>query len=723
MPKKTAAENLSTQQARKRLEELRADIRRHDHQYYGLDQPTIDDREYDRLFHELLEIEGAHPELVTSDSPSQRVGGGVLDFFEKVAHRQPMLSLANSYSADEISAFDERVRKTLQTDDVIEYFCEPKFDGLAIELIYEDGFLTGALTRGDGASGENVVSNIRTIRSIPQRLATSSPPRLLEVRGEVVMFKNDFKNLNETQQEAGEVPFANPRNAAAGSVRQLDPRVSAGRPLRFFAYAPGAIEGASLRSQKEFEIMLEALHLPTVGVADDSESIENFISRTTHALASDAMSGRNASDKDLRARPAARPPLARLCRGADEAIRYYHFMEGVRRFLPFDIDGIVVKVNSYRQQDELGFIARSPRWATAAKFRPEQCRTVVREIAVQVGRTGALTPVAVMEPVRVGGVTITNATLHNQDEIDRKDIRVGDTVIVQRAGDVIPEVVGVVFEKRPKDSSPFVLPKHCPVCDQPVTKSDDEVVFRCVNPICAAILRESLKHFVSRKGMNIEGLGDRLIETMVSNGLLRSFSDIYRLDFGHLLKLERQGEKSARKILQSIDRSRTTSLPRLIYALGIRFVGEATAKQLARHFGTIENLVQAARTGLEPLTAVEDVGPKVAQAIRTALTNPPMIHEIAELQRLGVHYAPMTMKTASAIGALSGKKLVVTGTLPLTRAEVKELIEANGGSVVSAVSQKTDFVVAGEEAGSKRQKAEELGIPILDWEQFQTFIR
>ena len=433
--------------SRARLEKLKEEIRKNDYLYHVLDQPTLSDREYDALFQELRDLEGAHPDWVTPDSPTQRVGASPLESFEKLPHRTPMLSLSNSYSPEEIEAFDERVRKVLQTDDLVDYFCEPKFDGLAIELIYENGVLVGAITRGDGSVGENVISNVRTIRAVPQKLATAKPPKLLEVRGEILMFKSDFAALNEAQQEAGTVPFANPRNAAAGSIRQLDPKISAARSLRMFAYAPGVIEGHTFKSQTDFEVYLAHAALPTVGIADPTESIEDFCART---------------EKELKKKGSARPPLARVCKGSAEAIAYYHLIERVRHLLPFDIDGIVAKIDSFPVQRELGFVARSPRWAVAAKFQPEQGTTVIKDISVQVGRTGALTPVAIMEPAKVGGVTITNATLHNQDEIDRKDVRIGDTVVLQRAGDVIPEIVRVVLEKRPADSKAFKMPKKCP---------------------------------------------------------------------------------------------------------------------------------------------------------------------------------------------------------------------------------------------------------------------
>lgn len=707
---RTRQNDSSTARLDRRLNDLKTEIRKHDYQYYVLDQPTITDKEYDELFQELRDIEAKHPDWVTPDSPTQRVGGTPLEAFEKVAHRQPMLSLSNSYSPEEISEFNDRVRKQLQhSDDDIVYFCEPKFDGLAIELVYEKGLLVGAITRGDGAVGENVISNVRTIRAIPQQLAVAKPPALFEVRGEVLMFKSDFAALNEAQQEAGTTPFANPRNAAAGSIRQLDPRITAARSLRMFAYAPGVIEGVSFKSQSDFETYLAESGLPTPGIADPKEPMEEFVARTTREL--EAWAKKKAGT---------RPPIARRCTGADEAIQYYHFIEKVRHLLPFDIDGIVVKVDSYSLQRELGFVARSPRWAVAAKFQPEQSQTKIREIAVQVGRTGALTPVAIMEPVRVGGVTVTNATLHNQDEIDRKDVRVGDTVVIQRAGDVIPEVVRVVLEKRPKDSKAFKLPKKCPVCTAPVTKLEEEVVYRCVNPICPAILKESLKHFAARRAMNIERLGDRLIETLVEKGLVKSFSDLYRLDDKKLLSLDRMGEKSSANILESIEKSRSSTLARLIFALGIRFVGETTAKHLAKHFGTIEKLMEASEA---ELLEVEEIGPKVADAIKRAFATGVLEKEIAALQKLGVHYEAVTKKKASkGSRTLEGLKFVITGTLPVSRDDAKDLIEAHGGETAGSVSKKTNYVLAGDEAGSKLQKAQELGVAIIDWDGLQKLL-
>jgi len=459
--------------SKKRHEELKKILAEHDYSYYVIDKPTITDYEYDQLFAELLKIEKSEKDLDLSDSPSQRVGGRVLDSFSKVSHRVPMLSLANSYSPEDIFSFDERVKKFLNTEKDIEYFCELKFDGLSMEIIYENGQLVRALTRGDGSVGEDVTENIKTIKSIPLKL--SKGPEILEVRGEVLIFKKDFAELNETQQENGQQTFANPRNAAAGSMRQLDSKIAAARPLKFFGYALGIVEGKEFPTQQSIQEYFASHGIPTAIKAN--------------------------------------PDLVRLCVGPDEVVKYYHHIESIRSSLPFDIDGIVIKVNSLRLQDDLGLVARSPRWATAAKFKPEQATTVIEDIAIQVGRTGALTPVAIMTPVKVGGVTVTNATLHNQDEINRKDVRIGDTVVIQRAGDVIPEVVSVILDKRPKHSQPFLIPERCPICDSQVQKLEGEVVSRCVNPLCIAVVKESLKHFVARRAMrNVEVLVVHRIE-------------------------------------------------------------------------------------------------------------------------------------------------------------------------------------------------------------------
>lgn len=654
---------------------LKKEIAHHDYLYHVMDQPQISDYEYDKMMATLLELEQKHPEWDKSHSPTQRVGGSPLEAFVKVPHRQPMLSLQNSYSPEDIFEFDQRVKKFLRNDEEIEYFCELKFDGLALELIYEKGRLVQAITRGDGFVGEDVTQNIKTIRSIPLVFPAENVPSLLEVRGEVLILKKDFAELNATQQENGQMTFANPRNAAAGTVRQLDSKIAAQRPLKFFAYATGSVEGISFKTQQEMEKYFDQLRIPTA----------------LH--------------------------LTKICLGPSDVVKFYHNIEHRRSTLPFDIDGIVIKVNSLRLQDDLGLVARSPRWATAAKFKPEQAQSVIEKINVQVGRTGALTPVAIMKPVRVGGVTVTNATLHNQEEIERKDVREGDTVIVQRAGDVIPEIVSVILEKRPKTSKPFLMPSRCPTCQNPVHKVEGEVITRCLNPFCDSVIKESLKHFVSRRAMNIEKVGDRLIEALVDKGLVKRFSDLYRLDESTLMQLERQGEKSVENILASIDGSRQTTLARLIHALGIRFVGEQTAKHLAEHFLTIEKLSEAST---EQLLEVPEIGPKVALAIKTWFANPKLSKEIQELKKLGVKIAGPQRSTT---GALLGLSFLITGTLPVKRDEAKDLIEKNGGKILSSVSSKLNYLVVGDDPGSKLDKAQTLGVSIIDWPELQRLIQ
>ncbi len=665
--------------SKKRHEELKKIISRHDYLYYVMDRPEVSDYEYDQLFDELIKLEKTEKGLDLSDSPSQRVGGLPLDAFEKAPHRIPMLSLANSYSPEDIFDFDERVKKFLNTDKDIEYLCEPKFDGLSMELIYENGHFVRALTRGDGAVGEDVTQNIRTIKSIPLKLSLKNPPALLEVRGEVLMFKEDFAKLNETQQENGQQTFANPRNASAGSVRQLDSKITAARPLRFYAYALGAVEDIEFKTQQEIEDYFVEVGIPSLR---NKEGLE----------------------------------LVKLCSGPDQVASYYHNIEKVRPGLPFDIDGIVIKVNSLRLQDDLGMVARSPRWATAAKFKPEQAFTVIEDIAVQVGRTGALTPVAIMKPVKVGGVTVSNATLHNQDEITRKDVRIGDTVVIQRAGDVIPEVVSVVLDKRPAHSKPFEMPTHCPVCKSTVVKMEDEVVTRCVNPLCIAVVKESLKHFVARRAMNLDKIGDRLIETLVDHKLLSRFSDFYRLTKEQILSLERQGDKSAENIINSIENSKSPTLARFIFALGIRFVGEQTAKHLAEHFLTIEKFIKASE---EELLVVPEIGPKVAKAIISWTTNKELVKEIHDMQKLGVR---ISNPVRSQEGKLSGMSFLITGTLPVKRDDAKDLIEKNGGKILGSVSSKLNYLVVGEDPGSKVEKAQTLGVQIISWEDLQKML-
>ncbi len=662
--------------SKKRHEELKKIIAEHDHNYYVMDRPSITDYEYDQLYDELLKIEKSEKGLDLSDSPSQRVGGKVLESFTKATHRLPMLSLANSYSPEDIFEFDERIKKFLSSDKEVEYFCELKFDGLSMEIIYENGQLVRALTRGDGTIGEDVTENIKTIKSIPLKL--KGAPEIFEVRGEVLIFKKDFAELNESQQENGQPTFANPRNAAAGSMRQLDSKIAASRPLKFFGYALGLVEGKTFESQ---------------------EGIQKYF-----------------ADHGIPTAIKTNPDLVRLCKGPQEVVEYYHHIEKIRSSLPFDIDGIVIKVNSLRQQDDLGLVARSPRWATAAKFKPEQATTVIENIQVQVGRTGALTPVAIMKPVKVGGVTVTNSTLHNQEEIDRKDVRIGDTVIIQRAGDVIPEVVAVVLEKRPKDSKPFLLPTKCPACGSAVHKAEGEVVTRCTNPLCIAMVKESLKHFVGRRAMNLDKIGDRLIETLVDKKMLTSFSDFYRLTKEDILSLDRQGDKSAENVITSIENSKKPTLARFIFALGIRFVGEQTAKLLADHFVNIENFLNASE---EELLQVPEIGPKVATSIREWTSNKKLVKEVHEMLKLGVE---ITNPVRSTEGALSGMSFLITGTLPVKRDDAKDVIEKNGGKILSSVSSKLSYLVVGDDPGSKVDKAQTLGVKIISWEDLQKML-
>lgn len=656
----------------KRHSELKKLISYHDDLYHGQDRPEISDYEYDQLFTELVELEKNNPSLDTSDSPSHRIGGLAIAQFQKVRHRLPMLSLANSYSPEDIVEFDERVKKFLRSDKAVEYFAELKLDGLSMELVYENGSLVRALTRGDGLVGEDVTHNVKTIKSIPLKLKSKSPPELLEVRGEVLIFKKDFLEMNQAYEEQGLQIFANPRNAAAGTVRQLDPKIAASRPLKFFAYSLGAAEGLSFSSQQNIEEQFAELGLPTL-----------------------------------------KKELTCCSSEVNDLVSYYHHIEKIRPTLDFDIDGIVIKVNSLSLQEDLGLVARSPRWATAAKFKPMQSETVIEEIQVQVGRTGALTPVAIMKPVKVGGVTITNATLHNQDEIDRKDVRIGDTVVIQRAGDVIPEVVSVVLTKRPKNSVEFKLPSRCPVCDTKAVKQEDDAVLRCPNPQCPAIMIESIKHFVSRRAMNVEKVGEKLIETFVRVKLVKTFSDLYVLGKAELLELDRQGEKSVDNILKSIENSKKTTLARFIYALGIRFVGEQTAKLLAEHFLDIEKFMKAES---EELEKVPEIGPKVSSSILEWLKEKRNQTEVKALLKAGIKFEK---STRNADGPLSGKSFLVTGTLPVKRDEAHEFIERNGGKLLSGVSSKLSYLVVGDDAGSKVDKAQSLGVAMISWEQLQ----
>ncbi|HRV77644.1 MAG TPA: NAD-dependent DNA ligase LigA [Thauera sp.] len=656
---------------------LRAEIARHDHAYYVLDAPTIPDAEYDRLFRELQAIEQVHPALRSADSPTQRVGGKPLAQFAAVRHRIPMLSIRTETDTEASGAFvfDSRVRSALKRNDEdppIEYAAELKFDGLAISLRYEDGVLVQAATRGDGETGEDVTANVRTVKAIPLRLRGEAPP-VLEIRGEVYMRRDDFERLNTRQADAGDKTFVNPRNAAAGSIRQLDPSIAARRPLSFFAY----------------------------GLGDTGE----WTPPATHAEVLDVIAAFGLPVCEHRA----------VVQGAQGLADFHARMGALRDTLPFDIDGVVYKVNSRALQQQLGFVTREPRWAVAHKYPAQEAVTLLRDIEVQVGRTGALTPVARLEPVFVGGVTVTNATLHNQDEIDRKDVRIGDWVIVRRAGDVIPEVVAPVLERRSGEPPRFVLLERfptCPVCGSHVVRGEDEAVARCTGGLfCPAQRKQALLHFAGRRAMDIEGLGDKLVDQLVDAAIVKTPVDLYRLGVLALANLERMGEKSAQNLLMAIEKSRSTTLARFIFALGIRNVGEATARDLARHFGNLDALVAA---DVDALQQVPDVGPIVAQCIADFFGEPHNREVIEQLRAAGVQWAEGEPQGTVA-GALAGKTFVLTGTLPtLSRDEAKALIEARGGKVAGSVSKKTHYVIAGAEAGSKLDKAQALGLAILD---------
>lgn len=658
---------------------LRAEIERHNIQYYQLDDPLISDAEYDALFRELQKLEAQHPELSTPDSPTHRIGSKPLKAFAEVVHRTPMLSLNNAFSDEEVRAFDERVRVALG-ETQIEYAVEPKFDGLAITLTYVDGVFVQGATRGDGSVGEDVTENLRTVRALPLRLPQALP--LVEVRGEVLMMKRDFAALNIAQGGKGEKLFANPRNAAAGSLRQLDSHITASRRLSFFAYGVGAVEGIALP--------------PTHG-------------------------------EQMRWLKSLAVPVAKQCGvvlGVQGLLDFYRDIGEQRAGLPYDIDGVVYKVNDIARQQQLGFVSRAPRFAIAHKFPAEEALTTVQDIEVQVGRTGALTPVARLAPVFVGGVTVTNATLHNQDEIDRKDIRVGDTVVVRRAGDVIPEVARVVLEKRPQpEPRRFDLHKRhpvCPVCGSKVSKEDDESTWRCSGGLfCPAQRKQALWHFASRRAIDIEGLGDKLVDQLVEQQLVHTPADLYRLKLEDLASLERMGDKSANNLLAAIEQSKKTTLARFIYALGIRNVGETTAKDMARHFGSLDNFMAA---DAERLQQVRDVGPIVAQSIVTFFAEPHNRDVIAQLRASGMHWTEHEGETLQ-VQPLSGQTFVLTGTLNMSREDAKALLEALGARVSGSVSKKTNYVVAGAEAGSKLDKAHELGVTVLDEQQFLQLLK
>jgi len=666
--------------------DLRAALLHHDYLYYVLDAPAVPDAEYDRLFRQLQVLEAEHPELQTPDSPTQRIGGRPLPAFGQVNHAVPMLSLNNAFSLDEVTAFDRRCREGLD-ETAIDYACEPKFDGLAISLRYENGLFVQGATRGDGTAGEDVTQNLRTVRNIPLRLMGKDIPPRLDVRGEVLMLRADFAQLNVRQRARGEKEFVHPRNAAAGSLRQLDAKITAQRPLRFFAYGVADVTAVSPAPTFHGEMM-------------------NRLASWGFTVAAERA----------------------VMRGAAGLAAYYAEMAAARMQLPYDIDGVVYKVNDLDDQAQLGFVSRAPRFAIAHKFPAQEALTTVEAIEVQVGRTGALTPVARLAAVFVGGVTVTNATLHNEAEAQRKDVRVGDTVSVRRAGDVIPEVVAVILEKRPTLSEhgdaplhpPFALPKHCPVCGSAVEKLEDEAIARCIGGLfCPAQRKQALRHFASRRAMDIDGLGEKIVEQLVDNAIVKTSADLYKMGLASLANLQRMAEKSATNILVAIEKSKHTTLARFIFALGIRNVGEATAKDLSRYFGNLDALMRASE---DQLQQVPDVGPVVAVSIAHFFAERHNIEVIEQLRAAGVQWLegePMALTVAPLVG----KAFVLTGALPtLSRETAKEMIEAQGGKVTGSVSSKTDYVVAGEDAGSKLVKAQELGITLLNENQLKELL-
>jgi DNA ligase (NAD+) len=651
-----------------RVKALRQKIERHNRLYHVEDAPQISDAEYDALFRELRTLEAEHPELRTPESPTQRVGGAPLPQFAEVRHRTPMLSISNAFDEEEVRAFDKRVRENLGVEKV-EYAVEPKFDGLAVSLTYRDGLFVQGATRGDGTTGEDVTPNLRTIRSIPLKLSKNET---LEVRGEVLMYRRDFDVLNERQRQAGHKEYVNPRNAAAGAVRQLDSRITASRPLRFFAYAIAEASRVDWSTHSQALDRLKKLDFRVVDERDVVPDIEGLL-------------------------------------------KYYAHIGRMREKLPYAIDGVVYKVDRLDWQARLGFVSRAPRFALAHKYPAEEQTTEVIGIEVQVGRTGALTPVARLKPVFVGGVTVTNATLHNEGELRRKDVRIGDTVIVRRAGDVIPEVVSVRTELRPAEAKVFQFPAQCPVCGSAVVKNEDEAVHRCSGGLyCPAQRKQALLHFASRRALNIEGLGERLVDQLVDKDLVHTPADLYRLTPSQLENLERMGEKSAAKLVSQLARSRQTTLERLIYALGIRNVGESTARDLARHFGDLEPLTRASE---EELLQVPDVGPVVARSIRQFFDEAHNRQVIQDLIGNGVRWPAAAPAPRAQTGAV--KSFVLTGSLSgMTRDEARAAIEAKGHKVASSVSKKTDFVVAGEDAGAKLERARGLGVRILGEKEF-----
>uniref|UniRef100_A0A7U4DML0 DNA ligase n=1 Tax=Geobacillus sp. (strain Y4.1MC1) TaxID=581103 RepID=A0A7U4DML0_GEOS0 len=662
---------MERQAAIKRIEELRELLNQYNYEYYVLDRPSVPDSEYDRLMQELIALEEQYPDLKTKDSPSQRVGGQALDAFQKVEHRTPMLSLANAFNEGDLRDFDRRVRQEVGDD--VAYVCELKIDGLAVSVRYEDGYFVQGATRGDGVTGEDITENLKTIRSLPLRL---NEPVTLEARGEAYMPKASFERLNEQRRQRGEELFANPRNAAAGSLRQLDPKIAASRHLDLFVYGLANAEELGIASHSAALDYLQQLGFKT-------------------------------------------NPERRRCANMDEVIQFVNEWQEKRPQLPYEIDGIVIKVDSFAQQEQLGATAKSPRWAIAYKFPAEEVVTKLIDIELNVGRTGVVTPTAILEPVRVAGTTVQRATLHNEDFIREKDIRIGDSVIIKKAGDIIPEVVNVVPDRRTGEEVPFVMPTHCPECASELVRIEGEVALRCINPKCPAQIREGLIHFVSRQAMNIEGLGEKVISQLFREGLIHDVADIYRLTKDQLIDLERMGEKSATNLLHAIEASKQNSLERLLFGLGIRHVGAKAAKVLAEHFETMDRLQNATK---EELMAIHEIGEKMADSIVTYFAKPEVKELLNELRAYGVNMeykGPKTPKPGDVHSYFAGKTVVLTGKLEsLSRNEAKEKIEQLGGKVTGSVSKNTDLVIAGADAGSKLAKAQQLHIEIWDETRF-----
>lgn len=655
-----------------KLTELRTTLRHHEYLYHVMDTPEIPDAEYDRLMRELRELEAQHPELITPDSPTQRVGAAPLASFSQIRHEVPMLSLDNVFDEESFLAFNKRVQDRLKNSDDLTYCCELKLDGLAVSILYENGLLVQAATRGDGTTGEDITSNVRTIRAIPLKLRGDNIPQRLEVRGEVFLPQAGFEKINEEARRTGGKVFANPRNAAAGSLRQLDPRITAKRPLTFFCYGVGVLEGGELP-------------------ASHSARLQQF-----------KFWGLPVSER------------VKLCHTPEEVLTYYRKVEEDRPNLGFDIDGVVIKVDSLALQEQLGFVARAPRWAVAFKFPAQEQMTFVRDVEFQVGRTGAITPVARLEPVHVAGVLVSNATLHNADEIERLGLRIGDKVVIRRAGDVIPQVVNVVLSERPEETREIVFPTHCPVCHSDVERVEGEVVTRCTGGlICGAQRKESLKHFVSRRALDVDGMGDKIIDQLVEKEYVHTPADLFQLTPGKLTGLDRMGPKSAQNIVDALEKSKETTFARFLYALGIREVGEVTAAGLAAHFGTIEALEQAS---IDDLQKVPDVGIVVATHVRNFFAEESNREVIAQLRKEGVRWpAPVLVNAEEIDSPFAGKTIVLTGSLSqLSRDDAKAQLVALGAKVAGSVSKKTDLVIAGEAAGSKLAKAQELGIAVID---------